>query len=217
MFYCLATAHQTSCAQVSFWVRRSKIPTRSNDFYTPLYLTYFAFGRMASEFQQSQDQKVRCTWPCGRGVLTLIGWLVCIILITVVCDKPTVHKMGGFVSHSHTNFCSLCWISVQDKAKPSAFQDGGALLLFLAPLHTLTQHSILSSNEQGTLLTWWNISTTYHPPTWKNFVKEYATQYCKLSRLLYFNLVKQIVVNPMYNLFLSQFYSPTVFFHADSG
>ena len=53
-------------------------------------------------------------------------------------------------------------------------------------------------------------------PTRKNFVKEYVTQYCKLSRLPYFNLVKQIVVNPMHNLFLGQFHYPTAFFHADS-
>ena len=54
-------------------------------------------------------------------------------------------------------------------------------------------------------------------PARKNFVKEYATRYCKLSRLPYFNLVEQIVVNLMHNLFLGQFHYPTVFFHADSG
>ena len=43
---------------------------------------------------------------------------------------------------------------------------------------------------------------------WKNFVKEYATRYSQLSQLSYFNLVEQIVVDPMHNLILSQVSSP---------
>ncbi|KAI6036714.1 hypothetical protein BKA83DRAFT_4041526, partial [Pisolithus microcarpus] len=39
----------------------------------------------------------------------------------------------------------------------------------------------------------------------KNFVKEYATQYSELSRLPYFDLVQQIVIDPMHNLFLGKF------------
>jgi len=55
------------------------------------------------------------------------------------------------------------------------------------------------------------------PTARKNFVKEYATRYCELSRLPYFDLVAQIVVDPMHNLFLGQLFSPSAFFHADSG
>jgi len=36
----------------------------------------------------------------------------------------------------------------------------------------------------------------------KNFVKEHATRYTELSRLPYFNLVDQVVIDPMHNLFL---------------
>ena len=46
------------------------------------------------------------------------------------------------------------------------------------------------------------------PTVRKNFVKEHATRYSQLSRLPYFNLVEQIVVNPMHNLFLGQVSSP---------
>jgi hypothetical protein len=53
------------------------------------------------------------------------GRLVRVALVAVVCDKPAVHKMGGFASHSHTNFCTGCWISTEDKGKPSAFQRNG--------------------------------------------------------------------------------------------
>ena len=53
-----------------------------------------------------------------------------------------------------------------------------------------------------------------NPTAQKIFVKEHATRYCQLSRLPYFDLVKQIVVDPMHNLFLGQS-SPTPLFYTD--
>ncbi len=61
-------------------------------------------------------------------VLIRSGRLVRIILMTVVCDKPAAHKMGSFASHSHNHFCTLYWISAQDKAKTTAFQARGESL-----------------------------------------------------------------------------------------
>jgi putative ribosome biogenesis GTPase RsgA len=40
------------------------------------------------------------------------------------------------------------------------------------------------------------------PTARKNFVKEHATRFTQLSRLPYFDLVEQIVIDPMHNLFL---------------
>ena len=40
------------------------------------------------------------------------------------------------------------------------------------------------------------------PTARKNFVKEHATRYSELSRLPYFDMVEQIVIDPMHNLFL---------------
>jgi hypothetical protein len=77
------------------------------------------------------------------NVLNPTGCLVHVILVTVVCDKPAAHKMGGFGSHSHTNFCTLCWIPVHNKGKPIAFQDGGASHLFLGHLQVLLTHHSL--------------------------------------------------------------------------
>ncbi|KAG1727964.1 uncharacterized protein EDB91DRAFT_1239467 [Suillus paluster] len=71
------------------------------------------------------------------------------------------------------HFCTVCWISIYDKDKPKAFEKGG--------------------EEYRNLTT---------PNARKIFVKEHATCYTQLSRLLYFNLVEQIVVDPMHNLFL---------------
>jgi hypothetical protein len=40
------------------------------------------------------------------------------------------------------------------------------------------------------------------PTAKKNFVRDHATCYTQLSRLPYFDLVQQIVIDPMHNLFL---------------
>ena len=42
----------------------------------------------------------------------------------------------------------------------------------------------------------------------KNFVKSHASYYMQLSRLLYFSLTEQIVINPMHNLFLGTWSFP---------
>jgi hypothetical protein len=49
------------------------------------------------------------------------GRLVRVALVGVRCDKPAAHKLGGFGSHSHTYFCTRCWITQKDKASPEAF------------------------------------------------------------------------------------------------
>ena len=43
------------------------------------------------------------------------------------------------------------------------------------------------------------------PTAHKNFVKDHATRYTQLSRLPYFNLVEQVVIDPMHNLFLGTY------------
>ena len=43
------------------------------------------------------------------------------------------------------------------------------------------------------------------PTTCKNFVKVHATRYTQLSYLPYFNLVDQVVIDPMHNLFLGTY------------
>ena len=47
-------------------------------------------------------------------------------------------------------------------------------------------------------------TTTAH----KNFVKSYATWYTQLSRLPYFSLTEQIVIDLMHNLFLGMYSFP---------
>jgi hypothetical protein len=53
------------------------------------------------------------------------GRLIRFILLCVCCDKPAAHKLGGFGSHSHTFFCTRCWIRQRDKTTKEAFQRNG--------------------------------------------------------------------------------------------
>ncbi|KAG1886831.1 uncharacterized protein F5891DRAFT_922731, partial [Suillus fuscotomentosus] len=149
-----------------------RILTRSNDSYSPSYQIYYVYGELESKFQLNLVRKVRC--------------LVRVILVAVVCDKPAAHKLGGFASHSHTNFCTVCWITIAHKDKLQAFQQGA-----FWPR---------TNEEQRELGKRYRRLTTTSAR--KNFVKEHATRYMQLSRLPYFNLVEQIVIDPMHNLYL---------------
>lgn len=54
------------------------------------------------------------------------GRLIRVILICICCDKPAAHKMGGFGAHSHTFFCTRCWIKQAEKSSPESFRKNGA-------------------------------------------------------------------------------------------
>jgi len=97
-------------------------------------------GIMPSPKEQDPDQCHRFLriivsellrlWRDGVKIVTPShpeGHLVLVILIAICCDKPAAHKMGGFGSHSHTFFCTKCWISQKDKASPDAYKPNGTL------------------------------------------------------------------------------------------
>ncbi|VDB84878.1 unnamed protein product [Peniophora sp. CBMAI 1063] len=117
-------------------------------------------------------------YPQGRRIR--------VILVCVVCDKPAAHKLGGFGSHSHTFYCTRCWIKKSDKATAKAFEKGA-----FAPrtpeeqLEYAKQYaSCASQTERDT------------------FVRAYASRWCELARLPYFDVCRMIVVDPMHNLLL---------------
>ena len=55
------------------------------------------------------------------------------------------------------------------------------------------------------------------PTSCKNFVKDHATRYTQLSRLPYFNIVEQVVIDPMHNLFLGTLSLSRLSHRADSS
>jgi hypothetical protein len=119
--------HLISCALGSCRALRNKLWTRFSAFSALSFQICYVFGNMASRSRQNPTLKVSCVIACPLLMIVCLysGRLVRVALVAVVCDKPAVHKMGGFASHSHTNFCTGCWISTEDKGKPSAFQRNG--------------------------------------------------------------------------------------------
>ncbi|EPS99806.1 hypothetical protein FOMPIDRAFT_1030690 [Fomitopsis schrenkii] len=115
-----------------------------------------------------------------------LGRLVRVILICVCCDKPAAHKLGGFGSHSHTFFCTRCWIKQSQKACTEAFKKGA----FPARTHA----------EQLKLAEEYARCTTQAARD--EFVKNFASRWCELARLPYFDVCQMIVIDPMHNLLL---------------
>ncbi|EIW82014.1 hypothetical protein CONPUDRAFT_72351 [Coniophora puteana RWD-64-598 SS2] len=136
-------------------------------------------------------------WPCGaNGIMPQsffmfvmyrpLGRHVHVILVAVVGNKAAAHKVGGYGSHSHTNFDTLCWISISNKAMPDAFREG------VFPTRTDQEQQ-----ELGELY-----RNLPNQAKRAKFAHNHATRFSQLSRLPYFDLVKQIVIDPMHNLFL---------------
>ncbi|OBZ79611.1 hypothetical protein A0H81_00065 [Grifola frondosa] len=94
--------------------------------------------------------------------------------------------MGGFASHSHTYFCTACWIKKANLATPEAFVRGAFACHTNAEQHRLGEEYLAKSN----------------PHARAAFVKDFATRFTQLACLPYFDLVRQVVIDPMHNLFL---------------
>jgi hypothetical protein len=75
---------------------------------------------------------------------------------------------------------------------------------FPYPLSLLTVFRSRTNEEQRQLGEEYRKLPT--PTARKNFVKDHATRYTQLSRLPYFNLVEQVVIDPMHNLFLGMYF-----------
>ena len=147
-----------------------------------------------------------------NDMATELEQVVCIILVAILCNKPAAHKMGGggVVLHSDNNICSLCWILVIDKGKPSAFKYGGASFFFFTRVCTVIHYSILSSNEQGTPSTQQDLSTASHSQHMGKLCD--VTRYCKLSCLCLNKLLStRCITSSLVSSTL-----PYLLFHADS-
>ncbi|EDR11390.1 uncharacterized protein LACBIDRAFT_323939 [Laccaria bicolor S238N-H82] len=130
-----------------------------------------------------------CLWRHGVRLPTPScpeGRLIRVILIWICCDKPAAHKMGGFGSHSHTMFCTRCWIKQADKASSASFQKNG--------FRTRTDAEHRKAGEKYAHLK--------SASAREDFVKQYAARWSEFARLPYFDLVRMIVIDPMHNLLL---------------
>ncbi|KAF8887304.1 hypothetical protein BD779DRAFT_1470716 [Infundibulicybe gibba] len=150
-------------------------------------------------FEQSPDEIQRYLRPIISDLLRLWkegvriitpshpnGRIVRVALVALVCDKPAAHKIAGFGSHSHTYFSTTTWVSTKDRGAPGSFERGAF------PPRTDAEQRRLGEEYRKLA------NKTAHI----NFVKVNATRYTQLSCLPYFNLVDQVIIDPMHNLFL---------------
>jgi hypothetical protein len=146
-------------------------------------------------------------WQDGIWVKTArypLGRLIRVILLCVCCDKPAAHKLGGFGSHSHTFFCTQCWIRQQQKATKEAFRRNG---MFIYPVHHTFTHFSLgfkprSHTEQ--LKYAQEYARCSSQASRDTFVKEFASRWFELARLPYFDVCRMIIIDPMHNLLLGR-------------
>ncbi|KAL6309872.1 hypothetical protein BKA93DRAFT_814244 [Sparassis latifolia] len=140
--------------------------------------------------EQTGDQVQRFIRPIDGIVVKTPsspeGRCVHVALLAVVCDKLAAHKIGGFGSHSHTYPCTQDWIIKQDIGTPKAFEK-----------NAFEPRTDKKQRELGERYR--NLKTE---KACTDFVHAHATRYTELSRLPYFDLVRQIVIDPMHNLFL---------------
>jgi hypothetical protein len=163
-------------------------------------------------------------WEDGMWVKTEAypnGRRVRVILICVCCDKPAAHKLGGFGSHSHTFFCTRCWIRQNEKATPQAFEKNGKCSSEHHPLALIDCMLTLSSGfpprshaEQLKFAQEYAECATQGSRD--EFVKKHASRWFELARLPYFDVCRMVVIDPMHNLLLgSSFSSSCIYTWAD--
>ncbi|KAF6741770.1 hypothetical protein DFP72DRAFT_861523 [Ephemerocybe angulata] len=175
----IAPSH--SSAPVSFSI--ANLPTHLRYRTSNLLLV----GIMPGPKEQGPDETHRYLRVSVNELLRL--WKDGFTVITQSSPNgrlPAAHKVGGFGAHSHTFFCTQCWITQANKSDPAAFQKNG----FRA--RTDVEHR-LAGSQYAELKT---------DATRKAFVEQNAARWSEFARLPYFDLVKMVVIDPMHNLLL---------------
>lgn len=131
-----------------------------------------------------------------------------VILVAVVCDKPAAHKIAGFGSHSHTMFCTKCWITTEHKNTARAFEANGThfmisvtyiSVLILSGIAFQARTNAEHRRQCG------EYAALKTEAARKAYTKAHAVRFTQLARLPYFDIVRQVVVDPMHNLYLGEY------------
>jgi hypothetical protein len=124
------------------------------------------------------------------------------IFLALVCDKPAAHKVAGFGPPGHRYFCHRCWVEQQDLRTPKAFANQGKLGYAVA----LIDNNTISAFRYRTDAQHRELGAKFQqicdPKQQENFVKEHSTRFTQLSRLPYFDIIRQVVIDPMHCLAL---------------
>lgn len=114
-----------------------------------------------------------------------VGRLVLAALVAVVCDLPAARKVGGFSSHSHRYFCSMCWCTRFN--------------------HTYDDINVKSwirrTNEECRQLAERWRSAPSNAAAQRSFDTS-GIRWSELLRLPYYEPARFLIIDPMHNLFL---------------
>lgn len=114
-----------------------------------------------------------------------LGRLVFCAIIAVICDLPAARKIGGFSSHSHEWFCSVCWCNKTQ--------------------HTYENIDIASwkrrTNED---CRHWaaRFHEAHSAKVAESSFDHSGLRWSELLRLPYYDPARFLVIEPMHNLFL---------------
>ncbi|KAJ7022843.1 hypothetical protein C8F04DRAFT_897927, partial [Mycena alexandri] len=115
------------------------------------------------------------------------GRRVRVILVAVCCDHPAMCKAGGFADHKSNNWpCTCCEISHKDIQTPAAF-----------PARDGQQHREEAAKYAKI--------PEYDKKGRDDFARKFGTRHFELSRLSYFDPVRQIIIDPMHCIFLGTY------------
>lgn len=176
---------------------------RLNPYLTPIVDTFLQFWNTGVYFT--------------RTCLKALGRLVRCAIVGVVCDLPAARKIGGFSSHAHNFFCSVCKC-VRHPPKFAADDSFSPWEYYKRKQRRGDNRVEEPSDYEGLddcQYEMWerrtNEETRAHADNWRNATTANTAQSCfdssgvrysELLRLPYFDPSRMIVVDSMHNLFL---------------
>ncbi|KAJ7036197.1 hypothetical protein C8F04DRAFT_1036865 [Mycena alexandri] len=144
-----------------------------------------SMARLVTELLKLYDDGILVQTPKYPNA----GRRVRVILVAVCCDHPAMCKAGGFADHKSNNWpCTCCEISHKDIQTPAG------LKVDAFPARDGQQHreeaakyaKIPEDDKKGR----------------DDFARKFGSRYFELSRLSYFDPVRQIIIDPMHCIFL---------------
>ena len=121
-----------------------------------------------------------------RTFLHSLGRLILCAIILIICDLPAARKIGGFASHGHEYYCSVCWCTKTEHQGYNNFQYN--------TWRYRTNEDCRKAAEK------FRDATT--PAKANSSFDKSGLRWSELLRLEYYDPTKFLAIDPMHNLFL---------------
>jgi hypothetical protein len=121
-----------------------------------------------------------------RTFLHSFGRLILCAIILVICDLPAARKIGGFASHGHEYYCSVCWCTKTEHQGYNNFQCS-------TWKYRTNEDCRKAAQKFRDATTLANANSSFDNS---------GLRWSELLRLEYYDPTKFLAVDPMHNLFL---------------